>query len=163
MNLEPFDAQTIGLLGRDKVIEQLHRAGLEVALPRRDRGIDVIAYADRDRVFQALPIQVKASAEFRWVVNEKYGPFGEMVIAFAMYLANENRSLVYALPHTENLAIADRLGYTRSSATWLRPKRASQGGYVWIDRPRPELVSALEPYRASPERWLALLRRGATT
>jgi len=72
-----FDAQTIALLGRDLVIDQLHRAGLEVALPRRDHGIDVIAYVDRERSFQALPIQVKASAGFRWVVNQKYGPFAD--------------------------------------------------------------------------------------
>jgi hypothetical protein len=67
--------QTICLLGRDPVIAQLHRAGLEVALPRREHGIDIIAYVDKERTFQALPIQVKSSAGFRWVVNEKYGPF----------------------------------------------------------------------------------------
>lgn len=88
---ETLDAQTIGLLGRDKVIEQLHRAGLEVTLPRRDRGIDVIAYADKAASFQALPIQVKASANFRWVGYQKYEPFAELVMAFVMYLADTER------------------------------------------------------------------------
>ncbi len=159
MTVNPLDAQTIALIGRDRVIEQLHRAGLEVALPRRDHGIDVIAYVDKEPTFQALAIQVKASANFRWVVNEKYGPFAEMVIAFAMYLADENRAVVYALPHTENLAIATRLGYTERYATWLKPKRAAQGGYIWIDRPGPKLTEELEPHRASPERWRSLLLR----
>jgi hypothetical protein len=155
-----LDAQTIALLGRDLVIDQLHRSGLEVALPRRDHGIDVIAYVDKQRAFQALPIQVKASAGFRWVVNQKYGPFAEIVIAFALYLADEDKATVYVLPHTENLAIAERLGLTQSSATWLRPKRAAQGGYVWIDRPRPNLLAELKRHRATPEVWRSLVMRG---
>jgi len=154
-----LDAQTIGLLGRDKVIEQIHRAGLEVALPRRDHGIDIIAYADKANSFQALPIQVKASAGFRWVVNAKYASFAEIVIAFAMHLADESSAVIYAVPHSENVAIAEHLGFTKKSATWLKPKRPSQGGYIWIDRPRAPLLAALEPYRATPERWLALLER----
>lgn len=153
-----LDAQTIGLLGRDKVIEQLHRAGLEVALPRRDHGVDIIAYADKATAFQALPIQVKASAGFRWVVNAKYAPFAEIVIAFAMYLADESATVVYAVPHLENVAIAERLGFTKKSATWLRPSRSGHG-YIWIDRPRPALFTELEPYRATTERWLALVQR----
>ena len=121
MSNSPLDAQTIALLGRDRVIEQLHRAGLEVALPRRDHGIDVIAYADKERTFLALPIQVKASADFRWVVNEKYSPFADIVISFVMYLADEQRTVVYAIPQMENLEIAERLGYLQRYATWLWP------------------------------------------
>jgi hypothetical protein len=155
-----LDAQTIALLGRDLVIDQLHRAGLEVALPRRDHGIDVIAYVDKGQSFQALPIQVKSSAGFRWAVNQKYGPFAEIVIACAMYLADEKTAEVYVLPHTENLAIAERLGLTQRSATWLRPRRPAQGGYIWIDRPRPSLLAELAPHRATPELWRSLVLRG---
>jgi hypothetical protein len=162
MTLE-LDAQTIALLGRDRVIEQLHRAGLEVALPRRDHGIDVIAYVDKAEAFQALPIQVKASAGFRWVVNQKYGSFAEIVIAFALYLADEDKAEVYVLPHTENRAIAERLGLTQRSATWLRPKRPAQGGYIWIDRPRPDLLAELKPHRATSDLWRSLVLRGIRT
>jgi hypothetical protein len=156
---DDLDAQTIALLGRDRVIEQLHRAGLEVALPRRDRGIDVIAYVDKGASFQALPIQVKSSAGFRWTVNQKYGPFAEIVIAHALYLADEKEAEVFALPHTENIAIAERLGLTQRYATWLRPKRPAQGGYIWIDRPRHTLLAELEAHRATPELWLSLVLR----
>jgi hypothetical protein len=158
-----FDAQTIALLGRDRVIEQLHRAGLEVALPRRDHGIDVIAYVDKEEAFQALPIQVKSSAGFRWVVNQKYGSFAEIVIAFALHLADEEKAVVYVLPHTENRAIAERLGLTQRAATWLRPKRAAQGGYIWIDRPTPDLMAELKPHRASSDLWRSLVLRGIRT
>ncbi len=41
-----IDPQVVELLGRNKLISDLLRAGLEVALPMRDRGIDLIAYVD---------------------------------------------------------------------------------------------------------------------
>ncbi len=122
---ETLDAQTIGLLGRDKVIEQLHRAGLEVALPRRDRGIDVIAYADKASSFQALPIQVKASANFRWVVYQKYEPFAELVIdkprpqilaALKPYEAPGERWL--ALVRRNILPSATLFGNQEGQTTW---------------------------------------------
>lgn len=40
------DSQVVELLGRNRLIEELLLAGLEVALPLRDRRIDLIAYAD---------------------------------------------------------------------------------------------------------------------
>lgn len=60
------DSQVVELLGRNRLIEELVLAGLGVALPLRDRGIDLIAYADlAERVenFAACPIQMKASSE----------------------------------------------------------------------------------------------------
>ena len=40
------DSQVIELLGRNRLVSELLRAGLEVAIPARDRGIDLIAYLD---------------------------------------------------------------------------------------------------------------------
>jgi hypothetical protein len=59
-----MDAQVIELAGRNWLASELQRAGIEVARPERDRGIDLIAYSDLDeRVakFVARPIQMKAS------------------------------------------------------------------------------------------------------
>lgn len=42
------DSQVVELLGRNRLIDELLRAGLEVAVPERDRGIDLIAYLDLD-------------------------------------------------------------------------------------------------------------------
>ena len=39
-----MDTQMIEIMGRNRLIDELLRAGLEVALPLRDRGIDLIAY-----------------------------------------------------------------------------------------------------------------------
>ena len=41
-----MDSQQIELLGRHRLVEELLRAGLEVALPLRDHGVDLIAYRD---------------------------------------------------------------------------------------------------------------------
>jgi hypothetical protein len=60
-----LDTQMTEILGRQAVVEQLIRAGLEVAVPHRDRGIDLIVYADlmtEVNEFAALPIQMKAAS-----------------------------------------------------------------------------------------------------
>lgn len=42
------DTQLVELAGRNWLASELLRAGLEVARPERDRGIDLIAYVDLD-------------------------------------------------------------------------------------------------------------------
>ena len=74
----PLDTQVIELLGRNRLVSELLRAGLEVAVPARDRGIDLIAYLDlidpqdeakdpasagRVQRFAARPIQMKAASQ----------------------------------------------------------------------------------------------------
>ena len=41
-----MDSQVVEVLGRNRLVSDLLQAGLEVALPVRDRGVDLIAYAD---------------------------------------------------------------------------------------------------------------------
>ena len=43
-----MDTQTTELVGRNFLVSELLRAGLEVARPERDRGIDLVAYVDLD-------------------------------------------------------------------------------------------------------------------
>ena len=57
------DTQVVELMGRHRQMNELLRDGLEVAAPARDRGVDVIAYADLSvqvAKFSAKPIQMKA-------------------------------------------------------------------------------------------------------
>jgi hypothetical protein len=59
-----LDTQLVELAGRNWLASELLRAGVEIARPERDRGIDLIAYVDIDeRVerFVARPIQMKAA------------------------------------------------------------------------------------------------------
>jgi|SoiMethySBSTD1v2_1073268.scaffolds.fasta_scaffold1648672_2 hypothetical protein len=60
-----MDTQTGEILGRNRLIHELRLAGLEVAVPQRDRGVDLIAYVEREdstSQFAAVAIQMKAAA-----------------------------------------------------------------------------------------------------
>jgi hypothetical protein len=41
-----MNSQIVDLIGRNWLVNELLQANLEVALPLRDRGIDLIAFAD---------------------------------------------------------------------------------------------------------------------
>jgi len=59
-----LDTQVVEIIGRQRMIAELLQDGLEVAMPIRDRGVDLIAYADLNQQltrFAARPIQMKAS------------------------------------------------------------------------------------------------------
>lgn len=60
-----MDTQTLEIIGRNRLVNELLQAGLEIATPLRDRGIDLIAYLDihKDATsFVASPIQMKAAS-----------------------------------------------------------------------------------------------------
>src|SRR2546430_17173377 len=64
----PLDSQQLELIGRSLLVGELLRDGLEVALPERDRGIDLIVYLEGDQSgapFIARPVQLKRSEERR--------------------------------------------------------------------------------------------------
>lgn len=75
------DTQVKGLIGRSRLIEDLLRAGLEIAVPLRDRGIDLIAYKDFES-FIARPIQVKAASARNFSIDQKYEKIDNLIIAF---------------------------------------------------------------------------------
>ena len=51
-----LDTQSIEILGRNRLINELIGAGIEVAQPLRDRGIDLIAYLDRNKKARSSPL-----------------------------------------------------------------------------------------------------------
>ncbi len=67
-----LDGQQVELVGTALLTSMLLLDGIEVADPKRDRGIDLIAYLDRGDVFHATPIQVKASFDARFGVDREY-------------------------------------------------------------------------------------------
>lgn len=80
-----MDPQVVELLGRNRLTDEILRGGLEVAHPSRDRGIDLIAYADIDTnvpSFIARPIQMKAASVQSFGINQKYKKFPNLLIAF---------------------------------------------------------------------------------
>lgn len=57
-----FDSQQVEMFGRNVLVAQLVADGLEVAVPQRDRGVDLVVYADRGDEFVARPIQIRRSS-----------------------------------------------------------------------------------------------------
>ena len=74
------DTQLTELAGRHLLISQLTEDGLEVALPIRDHGVDLIAYIDIDdqeSSFSACAIQLKVTNGGRFELDQKYRKFAE--------------------------------------------------------------------------------------
>lgn len=84
--MDKKDTQLVEIIGRNRLINELLVAGIEVAQPLRDRGIDLIAYIDIDdevEKFTAIPIQMKAASARVFSINRKYEKFlPNLVIAF---------------------------------------------------------------------------------
>lgn len=144
-----MDTQVIELLGRSRLISELLRAGLEVAIPERDRGIDLIAYLDLESQvssFVAKPIQMKASSRQSFSVYRKYGELRDLILAFVWNLEDPKRAVTYAMTYPEAVAVADRMGWTKT-ASWRE-----HGGYV-TSRPGNRLVKLLAPYKMTAPLW----------
>jgi hypothetical protein len=90
------DSQVVELLGRNRLVSELLSAGLEVALPMRDRGIDLIAFADlRTKVkrFIACPIQMKAASEAAFSVQRKYSRIRNLLLTYVWYVGDPSRTM----------------------------------------------------------------------
>lgn len=143
-----MDTQTVELLGRHRLADELILAGLEVAYPARDRGIDVIAYADLDERagrFVACPIQMKASSGRRFGVYRKYSKFSEILLAYVWNLQSPDDAETFALTYAEAEAVAEEMGWTNTTS-WTE-----KGGYSSV--PSARLMELLQPYRMTPDRW----------
>jgi hypothetical protein len=152
-----MDTQVLELLGRNYLVAELLRAGLEVGLPIRDRGVDLIAYADlneRVSTFIARPIQMKAASTSSFSIEAKYARFPDLILAHVWFLNDPRDTMVYALTYAEALTIANEIGWTNTES-WRR-------GYYVTTRPSVRLVSLLEPHRMTPERWWLMVAGGAS-
>ena len=94
-----MDTQTIEILGRNRLVDELLMAGLEVALPLRDRGVDLIAYVELPSVaskFIAVPIQMRAASTRAFSLDAKYAKVSNLVMAYVWGLrAPEHASTLH--------------------------------------------------------------------
>jgi hypothetical protein len=143
-----MESQIIELLGRNRLIDDLLRAGLEVALPIRDRGIDLIVYADLGlgvAQFAAVPIQMKASSKCAFSLDAKYSKFPNLLIAHIWHIDSPKDEVTYAMNYDEALAVAEVMGWIKNP-TWVK-------GYYANNNPGAKLRSLLEPHRMTAEKW----------
>ena len=145
---QPMDTQTVEILGRNRLVDELLLAGLEVALPQRDRGIDLIAYADLAAVtskFVAVPIQMKAASSRAFSINAKYEKISNLVIAYVWGLQAPEHAKSFALTYTEAVDIAKAMKWT-ATPSWAK------GSYS-TSAPSKKLCELLAPFEMSPEAW----------
>ncbi|RYZ78342.1 MAG: hypothetical protein EOP06_29230 [Proteobacteria bacterium] len=143
------DTQVVELIGRHYLIAELLHAGLEVATPVRDRGVDMIAYLDIDdriKNFSSCPIQLKASTKRAFGLDRKYERIHNLLIVYVWHLADENRPFAYALTYSDAFNIATDMGWTETNSWKL------DGRYVTTS-PSARLISLLEAFKMSPEKW----------
>jgi hypothetical protein len=145
-----IDTQVVELLGRNRLVSELLRAGLEVAVPARDRGIDLIAYADLSaevKQFVARPIQMKAASQSSFSINRKFERVADLIIAYVWHLEDPSKAVTYALTWKEVLQVATARGFTRTNS-WMK------GSFV-VNRPGAELRKLLLPFEMTPAKWHA--------
>jgi hypothetical protein len=149
------DTQVVELLGRNRLIDELLRAGLEVAIPERDRGIDLIAYLDLDPnvgYFIARRIQMKVASQKSFSISRKYEKFPDLILAFVWHVRSASETCTFAISHPDALVIGTELGWTKTSS-W-RDK-----GHYTTQKPSAQLLELLEPHRMSNEAWRSLVTR----
>jgi hypothetical protein len=132
---------------------ELLRYGLEVAVPTRDRGIDLIAYLDLSQQvarFAARSVQMKAFTTRGFVVAQKYTRIADLILAYVWHLGAEESAVSYALSFAEAVKVAEAMGWTQT-ASW------QEGGVYTTTSPSKRLLGLLEPYRMGPGKWRALI------
>src|SRR4051812_11848974 len=107
------DGQVVELIGRNYLVTQLLRDGLEVARPERDRGVDLIAFLEGtpDRPFAACPIQMKASTGAAFGVHRKYERFGTLLLAYVWHVTEPLETVAYLLTLADAVSVAGEMGW----------------------------------------------------
>lgn len=143
-----LDTQAIEILGRNRLVSELIRAGLEVAFPMRDRGIDLIAYGDRlhpGREFPAVPIQMKCALKKSFSIDKKFEKIPQLLIAYVWGIEGEKHE-TFVMTYQEALKIASDMRYTNSPFWKKKGKYAST-------RPAKKLEKMIREFQMTPERW----------
>jgi len=154
-----MDSQLVEVAGRNWLTHQLLLAGLEVARPERDRGIDLVAYRDLDaKQFLAFPIQMKAATDEVFSIDPKYEKFPRLILAYVWNLRDLAQTRCFAMAFREALHIADELGYTKT-ASYLTGADSKKRGYV-TNSPSKQLKELISPFEMIPlEKWLQIPNR----
>ena len=148
-----MDTQVIELIGRNRLIDELFMAGLEVAIPERDCGVDVIAYdlGSRSIPFVARPIQMKAATGENFSIDQRYREMRGLILAFVWHVNDQRKPVTYALTWREALAIGRAMGWTET------PSWTKHGKYT-TQRPSQELLQLLDEHQMTPKLWRRKVR-----
>ncbi|MBI4464021.1 MAG: hypothetical protein HY647_04890 [Acidobacteria bacterium] len=148
------DTQLVELAGRNWLASQLQQAGIEVARPERDRGIDLIAYLDLDRRirnFVACPIQMKAATGKIFSLDPKYSKFPRLILAYVWHVLSPSQTECYGLTYDEAYRIAEEMNWTETDS-WLTGGRSKKPGYS-TTAPSKDLCEKLRKHKMDRKKW----------
>ena len=146
-----LDSQQVEILGRNLIKASLIEAGIEVATPERDNGIDLIAYRwSQDGLFTAHPIQIKAASSLSFGMDQKYAKIPQLIMVFVMNCRSASESTIYAMTYGQMVQVGDAMAWTKT-ASWTE-----RDGYS-TRHPSPKLLGLLTPHRVEPAKWAALM------
>ena len=147
------DNQIVELAGRYRLASELQRAGIEVARPERDHGVDLIAFIDSG-TFRARPVQLKSSRHENFNVHRRYARFPELMMVYVWDL-DLPTSRFFALTYPDAEAICEAMGWT-TTHSW-KGKTKGPAGYG-TRKPSSGLQCLLDKYEIKkPEQWLVRL------
>jgi hypothetical protein len=158
MEQQALDKQVIEIMGRNRLIDELLRANLEVALPMRDHGVDLIAYVDSGEnvtEFRGCPIQMKAATQRAFSISTKYKKFPNIVIAYVWGVsedADPAHKVTYALTYDQAEKVAVDMRWTNTTS-W------KEKNWYSTSQPSQELIKYLDDqgFRMTSERWVKLI------
>lgn len=143
-----MDAMTLRLLGRNRVIDDLLRAGLQSALPLVDgTGVDLFAFGVPRAAHEpwiSAPVRVRASSGRAFAIDEGAERIPGLLHAFVWGLGGSDER-VYVLDHREARTIAEQMGFALPQT----------GQFALYDHQAPSrsLMELIEPYRTGSDRW----------
>jgi len=152
------DTQITALAGHHYLISQLLADDIEVAVPVRDHGIDLIAYVDRIETagqFFACPIQLKTAKDERFILQRKYEKFPNLLMVYAWNISNDATRVLYALTYNEAKKLLQD-GPKGTDHTKTKSWTKKNGGYHfkvnddWRDR--------LKDYKMKRGKWAEKIR-----
>ena len=144
-----MNTQLTEVFGRNRLINDLLRSGVEVATPVRDRGVDLIAYVDLDEQmgrFAAVPIQIKAATQRSFTIDRKYARFPDLLMGFVWGVAQPETATIYALTYLESVGVGEKMGWLATDS-WLA------GGRYTTTAPSEKLVGLLSGYEVHAGTW----------
>lgn len=147
-----LDSQQVEIVGRNLLVAQLVADGLEVAVPQRDRGVDLVAYADRENEFVARPIQMKAATGRSFEVDRKYQRIAGLLLVHVWNVVDPPNTVTICLTYDEAVDVADSMGWT-GTASWRENHRYT------TTAPSKRLLDLLAPYEMHRGDWRARLDR----
>ncbi len=145
-----LDSQQLELIGRSLLVGELLRDGLEVALPERDRGIDLIVYVEGDQSgapFIARPIQLKARTAPAFSVASKYERLPSLLLAYLWNVDKPRDLEAFCMTYDDAFRIAEAMAWTATASF--------KAGLYRMSPPSAKLRELLECHRMGPGKWRA--------